>query len=948
MDKTFNPKEIENKWYSYWEQSGFFRPKGSGDPYSIVIPPPNVTGTLHLGHALQHSIMDVLIRRARMQGKDTLWQVGTDHAGIATQMVVERNLMAEQGLSKNDIGRENFIAEIWKWKNQSGNTITQQMRRLGNSVDWQTEKFTMDKDFSNAVIKVFTKLYEDGLIYRGKKLVNWDPKLNTAISDLEVENRAVKGKMWNIKYALDGSLKRKSGRTFIVVSTTRPETFFGDTAIAVNPKDSRYENLIGGYAILPITGRKIPIISDEYADSEKGTGCVKITPAHDFNDYEVGQRHKLPMINIFTLDGKIRPVPEVMTSDGKPNAQVNCNIPKEYHNLDRFVARKQIVERLHSDGSIQSIDEHEMVVPYGDRGGVVIEPMLTNQWYISMKKLADAAIKLVEDKHIEFIPSQYENMYFSWMRNIQDWCISRQLWWGHRIPSWYDDNGNHYVGENESSVREKYKLTDCNLHQDDDVLDTWFSSALWTFVTQGWPSHSGELQKYHPTSVLVTGFDIIFFWVARMIMMTNHILKNSPANLNIPFKKIYVHGLIRDESGQKMSKAKGNVLDPLDMIDGISLDTLVSKRIKNLMQPQYADKIAARTRKQFPHGIKPHGTDALRFTLCALTSTGRDINWDMKRLEGYRNFCNKLWNASRFVLMTCEEPITPDKPHKVSTPDKWIESALQKAINEVNNALDNFRFDIATQVLYDFVWNEYCDWYLEMAKIAVLDNKQKGIQESTKISLLKTLEIILRLAHPFLPFITEEIWQNMPSTIQNNKLNKNTIMLKSYPTSGEHKTCVTSEKEIARLKIIVTAIRNIRGELQINQSQNLNIYVYTVNEKEKERVISLQLYIKKLARVGRIEWIQSKNNLLNSATAVIDDMEIFVPLKGNIDITQEVSRLEKAVIKATQEKSLLEKKLGNDKFMSNAPANVIKSESDKLTKVTSVLRKLEDQLSSLS
>ena len=707
MEKTFAPQEIETKWYKTWENRGYFAPNmsGSGDagePYSIIIPPPNVTGSLHIGHALQHGIMDALTRYNRMKGKNALWQVGTDHAGIATQMVVERKLAAEGQPGREEMGREKFIEKIWEWKEESGGNITQQMRRLGNSVDWETERFTMDDGFYKGVQEAFIRLHADGLIYRGKRLVNWDPKLHTAISDLEVENREVKGKMWHLRYPLANGAKTLDGKDYIVVATTRPETMLGDTGVAVNPEDSRYENLVGQFVELPLLGRLIPIVADDYANMEKGTGCVKITPAHDFNDYEVGQRQKLPMINILTTNADIRQTAECVNSDGSDNNDLDATLPEKYRGMERFAARREIVADFEALGLLESIEENDMTVPYGDRGGVVIEPLLTNQWYVDAKKLAGPAIEAVEDGRIKFVPQQYENMYFSWMRNIQDWCISRQLWWGHQIPAWYDEAGKAYVGKDEADVREKYNLGDIALVQDEDVLDTWFSSALWTFGTQGWPEQTERLKMFHPTDVLVTGFDIIFFWVARMVMMSMHLIKDENGEPEIPFKTVYVTGLIRDEQGQKMSKSKGNVLDPLDMIDGIDIESLLAKRTGNMMQPQQAAKIASRTRKQFPDGIEPHGSDALRFTLCALASTGRDINWDMKRLEGYRNFCNKIWNASRYVLMNatgengaenCGQDNSED--YRLSLADRWIISRLQQAETEVTDAINSYRFDLA-------------------------------------------------------------------------------------------------------------------------------------------------------------------------------------------------------------------------------------------------------------
>lgn len=722
MEKTYNPTSIEQDLYKTWEEQGYFKPHGdtSKDAYSIMIPPPNVTGSLHMGHAFQDTIMDTLIRCQRMKGKNTLWQVGTDHAGIATQMVVERKIAAEEGKTKHDYGRDAFIDKIWEWKAESGGTITKQLRRLGASVDWDRERFTMDDGFYKAVQEVFVRLYKDDLIYRGKRLVNWDPKLHTAISDLEVENKETKGHMWHFRYPLADGVKTADGKDYIVVATTRPETMLGDTGVAVNPEDPRYKDLIGKEIILPIVGRRIPIVGDEHADMEKGTGCVKITPAHDFNDYEVGKRHQLPMINILTFDANIRDAAEVFNSNGEASNAYGTEIPAKYQGMERFAARKAIVAEFEELGLLQEIKDHDLTVPYGDRGGVVIEPMLTDQWYVRAGILAKPAVEAVENGDIQFVPKQYENMYFSWMRDIQDWCISRQLWWGHRIPAWYDEQGNVFVGRNEEEVRAENNIAaDVALRQDDDVLDTWFSSALWTFGTLGWPEKTPELKVFHPTDVLVTGFDIIFFWVARMIMMTMHFCKDEDGKAQVPFKTVYVTGLIRDENGDKMSKSKGNVLDPIDMIDGIDLESLVAKRTGNMMQPQLAAKIEKNTRKTFENGIEAYGTDSLRFTLAAMASTGRDINWDMKRLEGYRNFCNKLWNASRYVLMNTEEQdcgFAAGAELEYSLADKWIESQFELAAKEFNGHIDNFRLDMAANTLYEFIWNQFCDWYLELTK----------------------------------------------------------------------------------------------------------------------------------------------------------------------------------------------------------------------------------------
>ena len=726
MEDRFDPSAVEQALYKHWEEQGYFKPNENPNApsYCIAIPPPNVTGSLHMGHAFQQTLMDTLIRYHRMQGDNTLWQAGTDHAGIATQMVVERKIAAEEGKTRHDYGREAFIEKIWDWKAYSGGTISQQMRRLGNSIDWERERFTMDDGLSDAVKEVFVRLHEEGLIYRGKRLVNWDPKLHTAISDLEVENKESKGSLWHFRYPLANGEKTADGKDYLVVATTRPETMLGDTAVAVHPEDERYQSLIGKTVILPLANREIPIIADDYVDREFGTGVVKITPAHDFNDYEVGKRHQLPMVNVMTLNADIRDEAEIIGVDNKPLANYVAEIPEKYRGMERFAARKQIVADFEALGLLEEIKPHDLKVPYGDRGGVPIEPMLTDQWYVSVKPLAEVAIKAVEDGEIQFVPKQYENLYFSWMRDIQDWCISRQLWWGHRIPAWYDEQGN------EAEVRQKYQLSDdIKLKQDEDVLDTWFSSGLWTFSTLGWPNNTKDLQMFHPTNVLITGFDIIFFWVARMIMFTMHFIKDENGKPQVPFRTVYVTGLVRDENGAKMSKSKGNVIDPLDMIDGIDLESLVAKRTGNMMQPQLAAKIEKATRKEFPEGIVAHGTDALRFTLAALASTGRDINWDMKRLEGYRNFCNKLWNASRFALMNINGKdcgYGDNKEMELSLADRWILAEFNQTVKTFRQALDQYRFDIAATTLYEFIWNQFCDWYLELTK-PVLNNAVRVI-----------------------------------------------------------------------------------------------------------------------------------------------------------------------------------------------------------------------------
>ncbi len=951
MDKTFQPKDIETKWYKSWESNGYFAPSGNGDPYSIVIPPPNVTGSLHIGHALQHGIMDALSRYARMQGKNTLWQVGTDHAGIATQMVVERKLAAENLPGREEMGRESFVKEIWKWKEQSGGTITEQMRRLGNSVDWDTERFTMDDGFYDAVQEVFIRLYDSELIYRGKRLVNWDPKLHTAISDLEVENREIKGKMWHLRYPLADGTKTSDGKDYIIVATTRPETMLGDTGVAVNPNDPRYQSLIGSSVNLPLVARSVPIFADEYASMEKGSGCVKITPAHDFNDYDVGQRHSLPMINMLTTNGDVRHSPECVNSDGSDNHDLGATIPEKYRGMERFAARREIIADFEALGLLESIEENDMTVPYGDRGGVVIEPMLTNQWYVDAKKLAGPAIEAVEDGRINFVPKQYENMYFSWMRNIQDWCISRQLWWGHRIPAWYDQAGKAYVGSSEASVREKHNLGDIKLRQDEDVLDTWFSSALWTFATQGWPENTDRLKTFHPTDVLVTGFDIIFFWVARMVMMTMELVKNEDGSPQIPFKTVYVTGLIRDDQGQKMSKSKGNVLDPLDMIDGIDIESLVAKRTGNMMQPKQAEKIASRTRKQFPLGIEAHGSDALRFTLCALTSTGRDINWDMKRLEGYRNFCNKIWNASRYVLMNAEgENCAQDgSDYTLSLADRWIISRLQQAQTEVNSAIQSYRFDLATQALYDFIWNEYCDWYLELSKPVLWDeNGDESLKTGTRRTLVRVLEATLRLAHPLLPFITEEIWQNVAPLAGIPVDSKSTIMLQPYPIADSHQIDENALQDIDWLKKVIVGVRNIRGEMNISPATALNVFFTRGDDNDQRRIDENHQFLSKLANLESITWLDDPSKAPLSATALAGELEILVPMAGLIDISAELARLDREIDKISLEAKKLSGKLGNEKFLSNAPTEVVAKERQKLTDFESSLSQLKQKRSSIA
>lgn len=950
MEKTYNPQSIEQALYQTWEEKGYFKPHGdtSKEAYSIMIPPPNVTGSLHMGHAFQDTIMDTLIRAERMKGKNTLWQVGTDHAGIATQMVVERKIAAEEGKTKHDYGRDAFIDKIWEWKNESGGTITKQLRRLGASVDWDRERFTMDDGLSNAVQEVFVRLYEDDLIYRGKRLVNWDPKLHTAISDLEVENKDKKGHMWHFRYPLANGVKTAEGKDYIVVATTRPETMLGDTGVAVNPEDPRYKDLIGKEILLPIVNRLIPIVGDEHADMEKGTGCVKITPAHDFNDYEVGKRNQLPMINILTFNADIRESAEVFTTNGEASDVYSTEIPAKYQGMERFEARKAIVAEFEELGLLEEIKDHDLTVPYGDRGGVVIEPMLTDQWYVRAAPLAEPAVKAVEDGEIQFVPKQYENMYFSWMRDIQDWCISRQLWWGHRIPAWYDNDGNVYVGRTEEEVRANNNLAPVIvLRQDDDVLDTWFSSALWTFGTQGWPEQTEDLKTFHPSDVLVTGFDIIFFWVARMIMMTMHFNKDESGKAQVPFKTVYVTGLIRDENGDKMSKSKGNVLDPIDMIDGIDLESLVDKRCGNMMQPQLAKKIEKNTRKTFENGIEPYGTDALRFTLAAMASTGRDINWDMKRLEGYRNFCNKLWNASRYVLMNTEEhdcgmSLSAEERANIefSLADKWIESQFELAAKEFNAHLDNYRLDMAANTLYEFIWNQFCDWYLELTK-PVLWKGTEAQQQATRYMLITVLEKTLRLAHPVLPYITESIWQSVKPLVDG--VEGDTIMTQALPQFNEENFNADVVADLEWVKAFITSIRNLRAEYDIAPSKGLEVMIKVADEKDAARIEANKVVLSSLAKLDEIKVLANGEETPACATSLVGKSELMIPMAGLIDKDAELARLAGEVKKTQGEIKRIEGKLSNEGFVAKAPEAVIAKEREKLEGYQETLVKLEAQ-----
>ena len=914
LSKSYDPHSIEQRIYQTWEQAGVFAPSGRGKPYCIMIPPPNVTGSLHMGHAFQDTLMDTLIRYHRMRGDNTLWQAGTDHAGIATQMVVERQIEAE-GKTRHDLGRDEFVKRVWKWKAESGGTITRQLRRMGASLDWSRERFTMDEGMSQAVTEVFVRLYEEGLIYRGKRLVNWDPVLHTAVSDLEVISEEEAGHLWHIRYPIAGTNKH------LVVATTRPETMLGDTAVAVHPEDERYKPFIGKLVALPLTDREIPIIADEYVDREFGSGCVKITPAHDFNDYEVGKRHNLPVINIFYSDACI-------------------NLPDSpYHGQDRFMARKKIVADLEALGLIERIQDHKLMVPRGDRTGAVIEPFLTDQWYVKVGPLAAEAIKAVETGRIRFVPENWTKTYYEWMRNIQDWCISRQIWWGHRIPAWYDADGQVYVARSASAAHAQAKQQhgqDIPLEQDEDVLDTWFSSALWPFSTLGWPEQTRELKTFYPTSVLVTGFDIIFFWVARMIMMG---LKFAG---DVPFREVYMHGLVRDAHGQKMSKSKGNILDPIDLIDGIDLESLVVKRTAGLMQPQMEKKIEQATRKEFPHGIPAYGTDALRFTFASLATQGRDIKFDLGRIDGYRNFCNKLWNAARYVLMNAEgEDCGLAGTVELTVADRWILSRLQEVSAEVESAFRDYRIDLASQAVYSFVWHEYCDWYLELSKVVLTDPKSgsellRGIRQT----LVAVLESLLRLLHPVMPFITEEIWLRMAKLAGKPGM---TIMREPYPVPDMKKADSTAIDEMRWVMDVITSVRNIRGEMDIPPGKRLPLLVQDGTARDRKYLDSNRHYLETLARAESISWLEKGTDAPESATALVSHMKVLIPLGLLINKNQELERLGKEMEKIERDLSKAKTKLANPEFVDRAPKNVVEQENQRVLRFETTLSKLRAQ-----
>ncbi len=920
MDKTYDPQTIERDRYERWEQAGYFRAEGAGEPYCIMLPPPNVTGSLHMGHAFQDTLMDALIRYQRMCGRPALWQCGTDHAGIATQIVVERQLAAA-GTSRHELGRDAFVDAVWTWKKESGGTITRQLRRMGASMDWSRERFTLDEDLSRAVREVFVSLFESKLIYRGKRLVNWDPVLHTAISDLEVIAEEEDGQLWHLRYPL------ADGSGHVTVATTRPETMLGDTAVAVNPDDPRYRRMIGKRVILPLVERSIPIIADDYVEAEFGSGCVKITPAHDFNDYAVGQRHNLEIVNVFTDD-----------------AAINDNAPARFRGLDRFEARQRVVAEMQELGLLARIDQHKLMVPRGDRTHAVIEPYLTDQWFVRVQPLADPAIAAVEDGRIRFIPENWSKTYFEWMRNIEDWCISRQLWWGHRIPAWYDDAGNIYVGHDEADARRRADLADdLPLRQDEDVLDTWFSSALWPFSTLGWPDQTAELQRFYPTSVLVTGFDIIFFWVARMIMMGIHCMGD------VPFREVYIHGLVRDADGNKMSKSKGNILDPLDLIDGVDLETLVSKRTASLMRPEDGPRIEADTRRQYPDGIAAHGTDALRFTFAVMATQGRDIRFDLGRIGGYRNFCNKIWNASRFVMMVLEQHrgTTPLETLEFGMPERWIRGRFSATVARVREGFENYRFDLAAQSLYEFVWDEYCDWYIEIAKVRVYDdNASQADKDAVCLVLVEVLDGLLRALHPLMPFITEEIWLKLGPQLGNEA---DTILTQAYPTPDRWTLGSADALAFAWLKDCVLGVRRIRAEYDIEPAKRLPFATREGSTQEQAWLGEHRAVIEQLARAHLVDddGGDGDGDGHDYATALAGSMTILVPLSDLIDKDAERQRLAREIERLEGECARASNKLDNAAFVERAPEAVVNKERQRLSESSAALEKLRGQLGRL-
>ena len=922
LAKAFDASAIETRIYEEWERGGYFAPSGQGPAFSIAIPPPNITGTLHVGHSFQQSLMDAIIRYRRMANYNTLWQTGTDHAQISTQMVVTEQLL-EEGTSPQEIGRDAFIERVWQWKEESGGIITQQMRRMGSSVDWSRERFTMDEGFSHAVNEVFVRLYEEGLIYKGQRLVNWDPTLNTAVSDLEVISEPEAGSLWYLRYPLEEGLQTRKGDGYLIVATTRPETMLGDTAVAVNPKDDRFHNLIGRHVRLPLADRRIRIIGDDHVDMEFGTGCLKITPAHDFNDYEIGIRHNLKKISVLTKQGTM-----------------NENVPKEFRGLDRFEARAQIVAVLEKENLLERVESYEVQVPRGERSGDIVEPLITEQWFVDIKPLAQPAIDKVLDGSIKFQPRRWENVYFSWMRDLRDWCISRQQWWGHQIPAWYDEEGSVYVGRDEEEARAKAGLAaTVPLTRDSDVLDTWFSSALWTFGTLGWPEQTEELRTFHPTDVLVTGHDIIFFWVARMIMLTLHFTEE------IPFQTVYITGLVRDAEGRKMSKTKGNGLDPLDLVDGISLEDLLAKRTSNLTQRSLKAQIEKHTRRDFPNGIQAFGADALRFTFCAIASPTSSYNFDIARVEGYYFFCNKLWNALRFTISQTED-VDLDEPRELAVSDRWIRSSLAVLIQECRQDLETYRFDLFAQRSYEFIWHEFCDWYLEFIKPILYDQDMEGARlHGTKYTLLEVAEVILRLIHPAMPFITEELWQTVAPLLGKDTAS---IMLEPYPASEDFLRDQAAETAINWLKGVISAVRNIRGERQIPPNTEVQVLFSNGTPQDRDLEKEHHVLLCKLAKISESQWLDDHNQSPYGSTQVIDRLNIHVPFVDKQEMQAEHTRLEKELIRTTKELDGINRKLDNPNFTARAPDHVVQTQRKKAKESTHKKQVLEQQLEQIS
>ncbi len=915
METTYDPRRIESGTYAAWEEGGWFAPRGDGRPYCIMIPPPNVTGTLHMGHAFQDTIMDTLVRYHRMRGRDTLWQVGTDHAGIATQVVVERQLEAE-GTDRRALGREAFVERVWDWTRESGGTIRRQLRRLGASVDWETERFTLDEGLSEAVLETFVRLYDKGLVYRGRRLVNWDPVLCTAVSDLEVKSEEEDGHLWHIHYTLCNP--PPGGPERVTVATTRPETMLGDVAVAVHPEDPRFADLVGREVELPLCDRRIPVIADDYVVQEFGTGCLKITPAHDFNDYAVGERHGLASIDIFT-----------------DTASLNENAPPAYRGLDRFEARDRIVQDLREAGLLDRVEACRHQIPRGERTGTVVEPRLTAQWFVRAAPLAEPAIRAVETGAVRFVPENWAKVYFQWMHDIEDWCISRQIWWGHRIPAWYGPDGGIYVGRSEAEVRERHHLgPEVLLQRDPDVLDTWFSSALWPFSTLGWPRESERLERYYPTSVLVTGFDIIFFWVARMIMMGVEFMQE------VPFDDVYIHGLVLDADGEKMSKSRGNILDPLDLIDGIDLESLVVKRTTGLMKPEDAPRIAEATRRQFPDGIPAYGTDALRFTFCSLATHGRNIRFDLGRIEGNRNFCNKLWNAVRFALIHAERLDGSAPSAEASLVDRWIAARAQAVTREVTEHLDAYRFDLAAKTLYDFVWHDFCDWYLEFTKATLNEEAPEDAVQSTLHTLYTTLDRILRLLHPFMPFITEELHQQLP---QRQNETDAFLMTRSWPEAEDIKEDSETLETMHWLQEFISGIRRTRAEMDIAPGRPVPVLLENWTTQDQTRFEATQAWIRNLARPESVHWMEPSETAPEAATILIGNMRLLIPLADLIDREAELARLDRELKKLDGALGTVRSKLDNEKFVSRAPEAVVRKERERLGELETAHAQLAEQ-----